>query len=74
MARPRDWIDLGRETFRSLDRKRMVDLYSLEWSEAKRRLVADHEEGIAHQRGRVRRELRTWSAVFHGLDLVGLTV
>ena len=67
MARFRDWIDLGRSTLSSLTTSDVTNLYSLEWPETKKRLVAEHQEAIDRDPRRVRRWLRTVSAIFYGL-------
>ena len=67
MARLRDWVDLGKSTFTSLNSDDMTNLYSLEWPETKRMLMAEHREEIEHDPKRFRRAVRTVSAVFYGL-------
>ena len=67
MARVRDWIDLGRNTISSLTSNDVTNLYSLEWPEARRILIAEHGAEIEAQRSRVKRFVRTWSAVLYGL-------
>jgi len=63
----RDWIDLARETFRSLTREDVTGFYKREWPEARRQLVAQHREEIAGERRRWKRWLRTANAVVFGL-------
>ena len=46
MARFRDWLDLGRSTFTSLNSDDMTNLYSLEWPETKKMLIAEHQSAI----------------------------
>lgn len=67
MARLRDWLDLGRSTVSSLTTNDVANLYSLEWPETKKRLIAEHQEAIDRDPKRVRRWLRTVSAIFYGL-------
>ena len=67
MARFRDWIALGRSTFSSLTTNDVANLYSLEWPETKKRLIAEHQEEIDRDTRRIRRWLRTVSAIFYGL-------
>ncbi len=67
MARLRDWLDLGRNTFSSLDSNDVTNLYSLEWPETKKMLIAEHRESIEQERWRLKRWVRTTSAVFYGL-------
>lgn len=67
MARIRDWLDLGRNTFTSLNSNDVTNLYALEWPETKKRLIADHRASIEQDPRRLRRWLRTISAVLYGL-------
>lgn len=69
MARLRDWLALGRSTFTSLSANDLTLLYAQEWPETKKMLIADHREAIEQEPRRVRRWLRTTSAVFYGLAL-----
>jgi hypothetical protein len=67
VARFRDWLDLGRNTFTSVTSNDVTNLYSLEWPETKKRLIADHRSAIEDDPRRLRRWLRTVSAVLYGL-------
>lgn len=67
MARIRDWLDLGKSTVSSLTTNDVTNLYALEWPETKKRLIADHQESIDRDPKRLRRWLRTVSAIFFGL-------
>jgi len=67
MARLRDWVDLGKSTFTSLDSDDMTNLYSLEWPETKKMLIAEHRQAIEQDPKTVRRGIRTVSAIFYGL-------
>lgn len=67
MARLRDWIDLGRSTISSLNSSDVSNLYSLEWPETQSALTADHRDAITGERGRLRRFVRTCSAILFGL-------
>jgi serine phosphatase RsbU (regulator of sigma subunit) len=67
VARIRDWLDLGRNTFTSLNSNDVTNLYALEWPETKKRLIADHRASIEQDPRRLRRWLRTISAVLYGL-------
>lgn len=67
MARFRDWIDLGRNTISSLTSSEVTNLYSLEWPEARRILIAEYGAEIEAQQSRVKKFVRTWSAVLYGL-------
>ena len=63
----RDWVDLGRSTIESLKSSDVTNLYSVEWPETKRMLMADQRESIEQEPRRIRRFVRTISAVMHGL-------
>ena len=67
MASIHDWVRLAQDTLRSLETRQVTGLYELEWPEMKRRLTAEHEEAIAGQPGRIRRFIRTASAIMYGL-------
>jgi Stage II sporulation protein E (SpoIIE) len=67
MARFRDWLDLGRSTFTSLKSDDVTNLYSLEWPETKKMLMAEHRSAIEGERRAWKRGLRTVSAIFYGL-------
>ena len=67
MARFRDWLDLGKSTISSLSSDDVANLYSLEWPETKKMLIGEHREEIERDRKRIRRWLRTVSAIFYGL-------
>lgn len=69
MARLRDWVTLGRTTITSLNADDVAGLYSQEWPQTKAMLIADHREAIERDPRRIRRWLRTISAVFYGLTL-----
>jgi len=67
VARIRDWLSLGRNTITSLNTSDLTNLYSVEWPETKRVLMAEHRESIDAERKRLRRWLRTVSAILFGL-------
>ena len=67
MARFRDWLDLGRSTISSLNSDDVANLYSLEWPETKKMLMAEHRQAIEQDRKAWRRGLRPVSAIFYGL-------
>lgn len=67
MARLRDWVELSRATLQTVQARDVADLYDLEWTEARKRLLEEHEESIGKQRGRIRRFIRTCSALMYGL-------
>jgi serine phosphatase RsbU (regulator of sigma subunit) len=69
MAGIRDWWNLAERTVRSFERDDVRQLYSIEWPEAKRRLIAEHAEAIGKEKQRGRKLVRTGSALLYGLAL-----
>ncbi|MGZ5444737.1 MAG: PP2C family protein-serine/threonine phosphatase [Thermoanaerobaculia bacterium] len=67
MARLRDWLELGKSTFTSLTSDDVTNLYALEWPETKKILMAEHSASIEKDPRRVRRWVRSVSAIFYGL-------
>ncbi len=67
VAQLKDWLALADSTIRSLDGKQVSGLYSLEWPEAKRSLIQEHEHEIASERRQVVRHVRLLSALLYGL-------
>ncbi|MEA2336245.1 MAG: hypothetical protein QOE82_252, partial [Thermoanaerobaculia bacterium] len=67
MAAFSDWIKLGKDTFSSLKTKDMTNLYALEWPETRKMLIADYQEKIDSDPRRLRRFVRTRSAMLLGL-------
>lgn len=67
MALLRDWLDLGKSTVNSLKTDDVTSLYSLEWPETQKVLMAEHRASIEAEPKRIRRWIRTVSAVFYGL-------
>jgi Stage II sporulation protein E (SpoIIE) len=67
MPRFRDWVDLGRDTFHSLGREDVTELYSREWQGAKEKLTAEHRAEIDQARTKLKRFLRATNAVLFGL-------
>jgi serine phosphatase RsbU (regulator of sigma subunit) len=67
VARFRDWLDLGRSTFTSLNSDDVANLYAQEWPETKKLLLAEHRRDIEQDPKRVRRWVWTVSALFYGL-------
>ena len=63
----RDWLDLGSNTVRSLNTDEITNLYARDWTETRKALLAEHETEIAQERRRIRRFVKTISAMFHGL-------
>jgi serine phosphatase RsbU (regulator of sigma subunit) len=52
---------------RSLKSSDVTNLYSIEWPETKKMLIAEHEDAIRNETSRVKRWLRTMSAMMYGL-------
>jgi sigma-B regulation protein RsbU (phosphoserine phosphatase) len=67
VARIRDWLDLGRNTVDSLKSNDVANLYSLEWPETQKMLTAEHQAAINAEPKRIKRWIRTVSAIFYGL-------
>ena len=67
MARFRDWIDLGKNTVTSISTNDVANLYALEWPETKKMLIAEHRDDIDEDPKRIRRWIRTVSAILYGL-------
>jgi len=67
VAEIRDWVKLGRDTFSSLKTKDVTNLYALEWPETRKMLIADYQEKIDSDPRRLRRFIRTRSAMLLGL-------
>jgi len=67
MPRPRDWIDLTKETFHAVGREDLSGLWVSDWPQAKAKLTAGEEEALARPGGRVRKFLRSSNAVLFGL-------
>ncbi len=67
MAHFRDWVELGRNTIESLKTSDVTNLYNEEWPETKKALIADHRHAIEHEPRRLRRFIRTTSAMLFGL-------
>lgn len=67
MAGVSDWFQLAKATVRSLESQQVSDLYGVEWSETKRRLISEHSDEIAREKSGLRRFVRTASAVMYGL-------
>jgi len=63
----RDWLDLGKNTVNSLKTNDVTNLYSLEWPETQKMLTAEHRSSIEAEPKRVKRWIRTVSAIFYGM-------
>jgi hypothetical protein len=67
MAVFHDWVKLGKDTFSSIKTKDMTNLYALEWPETRKMLIADYQSQIDNDPRRLRRFVRTRSAMLLGL-------
>jgi hypothetical protein len=67
VAELHDWVKLGKDTFSSIKTKDMTNLYALEWPETRKMLIADYQEKIDSDPRRIRRFVRTRSAMLLGL-------
>jgi serine phosphatase RsbU (regulator of sigma subunit) len=67
VAEIRDWVELGKNTISSLKTSDVTRLYQQEWPETRRMLIADHAAAIEGEHRRLRRFVRTRSAILYGL-------
>ena len=67
VAELHDWVELGKDTISSLKTKDVTDLYALEWPETRKMLIADYQSKIDNDPRRLRRVVRTQSALLLGL-------
>src|SRR5438067_5216596 len=67
MARVRDWVELGKDTISSLKTSDMATLYGTEWPSTRKMLIAEHAGEIENDPKRIRRFLRTRSAILFGI-------
>ena len=67
MAELHDWVALGKDTLSSLKTKDVANLYVLEWPETRKMLIADYQSKIDGDPKRLRRFVRTRSAMLLGL-------
>jgi len=67
VAELHDWVKLGKDTFSSLKTKDVTNLYALEWPETRKMLIADYQSKIDSDPRRLRRFVRTRSAMLLGL-------
>ena len=67
MAELHDWVELGKDTISSLKTKDVTNLYALEWPETRKMLIADYQSKIDSDPRRLRRFVRTRSAMLLGL-------
>jgi hypothetical protein len=67
VAELHDWVKLGKDTISSLRTKDVTNLYALEWPETRKMLIADYQSKIDGDPKRLRRFVRTRSAMLLGL-------
>jgi serine phosphatase RsbU (regulator of sigma subunit) len=67
VAEIRDWVELGKNTISSLKTSDVTRLYQHEWPETRRMLMADHADAIEGEHSRLRRFVRSRSAILYGL-------
>ena len=67
MAQLRDWVELGKSTIASLKTSDVTNLYAFEWPETRKMLIAEHQAAIEEDPRRLRRFLRSRSAMLYGL-------
>ena len=67
MAQLRDWLELGKSTMTSLKTSDVTNLYAFEWPETRKMLIADHQAAIDEDPKRLRRFVRSRSAMLYGL-------
>jgi sigma-B regulation protein RsbU (phosphoserine phosphatase) len=67
VAELHDWVELGKDTISSLKKKDVTNLYALEWPETRKMLIADYQSKIDSDPRRLRRFVRTRSAMLLGL-------
>jgi hypothetical protein len=63
----RDWVQMARETARSIGRDDVIELYSRDWKSARQNLMAEHRSEIEGARNGFQRFLRTTHAIAYGL-------
>src|SRR5436305_2097604 len=67
MARIRDWVELGKETISSVKTSDVATLYGTEWPSTRKMLIAEHAGEIERDPKRIRRFVRTRSAIMFGI-------
>src|SRR5437764_5145869 len=67
MARVRDWLELGKDTLSSVKTSDMAALYGTEWPATRDMLIGDQRDDIEREQRRVRRFVRTRSAIMYGI-------
>ncbi|HVT04620.1 MAG TPA: SpoIIE family protein phosphatase, partial [Thermoanaerobaculia bacterium] len=67
MATFRDWKTLAGTTIRSLNGRDVANLYEFEWPEARKTLLSEYSATLEAESNRVRRFIRSCSAIVYGL-------
>ena len=67
MARVRDWVELGKDTISSLKTSDVATLYGSEWPSTRKMLIAEHAGDIEREPRRIKRFVRTRSAILFGI-------
>ena len=67
MARVRDWVELGKDTISSVKTSDVATLYGTEWPSTRKMLIAEHAGDIEREPRRIKRFVRTRSAILYGL-------
>jgi hypothetical protein len=67
MARVRDWVELGKNTISSLKTSDVATLYGTEWPSTRKMLIAEHAGEIEREPRRLKRFVRTRSAILFGI-------
>jgi phosphoserine phosphatase RsbU/P len=67
MARVRDWVELGKDTISSVKTSDVATLYGTEWPSTRKMLIAEHAGDIEREPRRIKRFVRTRSAILFGI-------
>ena len=67
MARFHDWLELGKDTISSLKTSDVATLYGTEWPSTRKMLIAEHAGEIEREPRRLKRFVRTRSAILFGI-------
>src|SRR2546423_6445497 len=67
MARVRDWVELGKDTISSVKTSDVATLYGTEWPSTRKMLIAEHAGEIEREPRRIKRFVRTRSAILFGI-------
>ncbi len=67
MARVRDWVELGKDTISSVKTSDVATLHGTEWPSTRKMLIAEHAGDIEREPRRIKRFVRTRSAILFGI-------